>query len=184
MLLRASLWLSREDSSSLPLKKTSILFCLEAVSRSPANFCSSLSSYELKTIDEDTGNGAYSTKGSMSLALPSILLRLLARYQRLSILFVSLLHSLSTMVMFLNEISIFLEQSFLVHLDAIDNFQETASCKFDAGNRGLTQLLKSELQTIESNRSRRNTVSRDASYSFGLRKYSDFRSIDYTRTVL
>jgi hypothetical protein len=71
---------------------------------------------------------------------------LLARYQRLSILFVSLLHSLSTMAMFLNEISTLqLQQNFLVHLDAIDNVQENASCNFDAGNRGLAQVLKSEL---------------------------------------
>ena len=34
MMLRDSLWLSREDMSSPPLKKASTLFCLEALSRS------------------------------------------------------------------------------------------------------------------------------------------------------
>jgi hypothetical protein len=65
---------------------------------------------------------------------------LLARYQKLPILFVSFLPSLLTMAMFLNEISIFLKQSSLVHLDAIYNVQERAGCKFDAGNRSLAQV--------------------------------------------
>ena len=50
MLVRVSLWVSREDTSSSLLKKASILFCLEALSRSSANFCSSLSPYASKAI--------------------------------------------------------------------------------------------------------------------------------------